>query len=127
MGEYVPRLVPGQRLRDDIKPLEIPQPEGVSFTLDGNLLRWQNWSLRLGFNYREGLVLHTSATRTARAPGRAPALARRDGRPLPRPLARPLPPHRLRHRRVGPRLHDHVAGARLRLPGRDRLPRRRAA
>ena len=32
MGEYVPRLVPGQRLRDDVKPLEITQPDGVSFT-----------------------------------------------------------------------------------------------
>ncbi len=59
MGEYVPRLVPGQRLRDDIKPLEILQPEGASFSLEGNLLRWQKWSLRIGFNYREGLVLHT--------------------------------------------------------------------
>jgi primary-amine oxidase len=59
MGEYIPRLVPGQRLRDDIKPLEIVQPDGPSFTLDGNLLRWQKWSLRIGFNYREGLVLHT--------------------------------------------------------------------
>ena len=59
MGEYTPRLVPGQRLRDDIKPLHIVQPEGVSFTLDGNLLQWQKWSLRIGFNYREGLVLHT--------------------------------------------------------------------
>ena len=59
MGEYVPRLVPGQELRDDLRPLEIVQPEGVSFTLEGNLLRWQNWSLRVGFNYREGLVLHT--------------------------------------------------------------------
>ena len=36
MGEYVPRLVPGLTQRDDIKPLEITQPEGVSFTLDGN-------------------------------------------------------------------------------------------
>ena len=59
MGEYVPRLVPGQELRDDLRALEIVQPEGVSFTLEGNLLRWQNWSLRVGFNYREGLVLHT--------------------------------------------------------------------
>jgi primary-amine oxidase len=59
MGEYVPRLVPGQRLREDIKPLEIVQREGASFSLDGNLLRWQKWSLRIGFNYREGLVLHT--------------------------------------------------------------------
>jgi primary-amine oxidase len=59
MGEYVPRLVPGQRLRPDVKPLEIVQPDGASFSLDGNLLRWQKWSLRIGFNYREGLVLHT--------------------------------------------------------------------
>jgi primary-amine oxidase len=59
MGEYVPRLVPGQRLRDDVTPLEISQPEGVSFTLEGNLLRWQRWSMRLGFNPREALVIHT--------------------------------------------------------------------
>ncbi len=59
MGEYVPRLVPGQQLRQDIKPLEIRQLDGPSFTLERNLLRWQKWSLRIGFNYREGLVLHT--------------------------------------------------------------------
>jgi primary-amine oxidase len=59
MGEYAPHLVPGQRARDDLKPLEVTQPEGVSFTLDGNELRWQKWSLRVGFNHREGMVLHT--------------------------------------------------------------------
>jgi primary-amine oxidase len=59
MGEYVPKLIP-MPLRE-ITPLEVSQPEGVSFTLDGNLLSWQNWHLRLGFNYREGLVLHTVA------------------------------------------------------------------
>ena len=59
MGEYVPTLVPGLRLRDDVKPLEISQPEGASFRLDGNLLEWQKWSMRLGFNPREGLVIHT--------------------------------------------------------------------
>ena len=47
--------------RDDVKPLEITQPEGVSFTLDGNELRWQNWSLRIGFNFREGPVLYQLA------------------------------------------------------------------
>ena len=58
MGEYVPALVPGQQLRTDLRPLEITQPQGVSFSLDGNELRWQNWSMRIGFNHREGLVLH---------------------------------------------------------------------
>ena len=58
MGEYIPHLVPGQQVRDDLKPLEITQPEGVSFSLDGYLLRWQKWSMRLGFNYREGPTIH---------------------------------------------------------------------
>jgi len=57
MGEYLPKHIPTP-LRDNLKPLEITQPEGVSFALDGHELRWQNWSMRLGFNYREGLVLH---------------------------------------------------------------------
>ena len=59
MGEYIPRLVPGMTQRNDLKPLEIRQPEGVSFVLDGHELRWQKWAMRVGFNYREGLVLHT--------------------------------------------------------------------
>jgi primary-amine oxidase len=59
MGEYVPRLVQGLRMRDDVRPLEVRQPDGVSFTLDGHELRWQRWSMRIGFNHREGLVLHT--------------------------------------------------------------------
>ena len=59
MGEYVPKHVPGLRQREDLKPLEISQPGGVSFSLNGHELRWQKWSMRVGFNYREGLVLHT--------------------------------------------------------------------
>ena len=55
-GEYLPRLIP-MPLRE-VTPLEIRQPEGVGFTLNGYQLSWQNWQLRLGFNHREGLVLH---------------------------------------------------------------------
>ena len=56
MGEYLPKLIPGP-LRH-VAPLEISQSEGVSFSIEGHLLSWQNWEMRLGFNYREGLVLH---------------------------------------------------------------------
>jgi primary-amine oxidase len=59
MGEYLPDLLP-MRLRE-VAPLEISQPDGVGFTLDGTLLSWQNWQLRLGFNHRESLVLHQVA------------------------------------------------------------------
>ena len=40
------------------EPIEITQPEGPSFTLDGHALRWQDWSMRIGFDAREGLTLH---------------------------------------------------------------------
>lgn len=46
-------------LRDDVKPLEITQPEGPSFEVEGNCVRWQRWRFRVGFTAREGLVLHT--------------------------------------------------------------------
>jgi primary-amine oxidase len=59
-GEYVPGPWKGEP-RTDLKPLHITQPEGASFTLDGTELRWQNWSMRLGFNYREGPVLYQVA------------------------------------------------------------------
>jgi primary-amine oxidase len=51
----------GDRLsnyRTDIKPLEITQSAGPSFTLEGRRLQWQNWSLVIGFNAREGLTIH---------------------------------------------------------------------
>jgi len=63
MGEYLPKLIPTP-LRE-VKPLRVSQPDGVDFTLSGHLLRWQNWELRLGFNHREGLVLHTVGFRDA--------------------------------------------------------------
>ncbi|MBD3003818.1 primary-amine oxidase [Streptomyces sp. 5-10] len=44
--------------RTSLKPIEIRQPEGVSFSVEDNLVRWQNWTLRFGFNVREGLTLH---------------------------------------------------------------------
>ena len=45
-------------LRTDLKPLHVTQPEGPSFTVDGHEVRWQKWRFRVGFNVREGLVLH---------------------------------------------------------------------
>ena len=38
--------------------LEITQPDGPGFTVEGNLIRWQTWSLRVSLHPLEGLVLH---------------------------------------------------------------------
>ncbi|GAA3711632.1 primary-amine oxidase [Zhihengliuella alba] len=41
------------------RPISITQPEGPSFTVtDGNHVEWERWSLDVGFDMREGLVLH---------------------------------------------------------------------
>ena len=44
--------------RDDLQPINIEQPQGVSFTLEGKTLRWHDWSILIGFNAREALTLH---------------------------------------------------------------------
>ncbi len=46
------------RMRTDLKPISITQPEGPSFTVEGNLVQWQKWQFRVSFDPFEGLVLH---------------------------------------------------------------------
>ncbi|KAL2206036.1 copper amine oxidase [Sarocladium strictum] len=57
--DYTPRGVEKRGgYRKDLKPINITQPEGVSFKLAGRELQWQNWKFHIGFNYREGIVLN---------------------------------------------------------------------
>ena len=49
--------------RTTLRPLEITQPEGPSFTVDGSQVTWENWKLRVTLDPREGLVLHTISFR----------------------------------------------------------------
>ncbi len=55
-NEYLPSTV---SLRTDLQPLRVVQPRGPSFTISpaDRVLRWQKWEMRIGFNYREGVVL----------------------------------------------------------------------
>ncbi len=45
-------------LRKDLKPIVVTQPEGPSFSVDGQQVDWQKWRFRVGFTSREGLILH---------------------------------------------------------------------
>jgi primary-amine oxidase len=56
-GSYYPE--DNQPARDDLRELTIAQPHGPSFTVEGNFVRWQRWSLRVSMDPHEGLVLHT--------------------------------------------------------------------
>ena len=59
-NEYTPEH---QKLRTDLRPLNVVQPEGASFKVTqagetGEIIEWQKWSFRVGFNQREGMVLY---------------------------------------------------------------------
>ena len=44
-------------LQKPLKPFEAVMPEGATFSVDGHRVTWHNWSLRLDFWAREGLIL----------------------------------------------------------------------
>ncbi|WFD00942.1 primary-amine oxidase [Malassezia yamatoensis] len=55
--EYVHELQ-SQSMRKSVKPLQVIQPEGPGFQASGNLIEWEKWRFRVGFNWREGMTLH---------------------------------------------------------------------
>ena len=44
--------------RQPLAPLLVTQPDGPGFTIRGSQVAWQGWRFRVGFNPREGVVLH---------------------------------------------------------------------
>jgi primary-amine oxidase len=44
--------------RNDLRPIDVGQPEGVSFAMEGRRIKWHDWDILIGFNAREGLTLH---------------------------------------------------------------------
>jgi len=54
-NEYIPSA---NKLREDLNELQVVQPNGASFTAEGDVIKWQKWEFRLGFNIREGMVLY---------------------------------------------------------------------
>ena len=44
--------------RTGLKPLEIVQPEGPSFIVNGYEVNWQKWNFHIGFSSKEGLTLN---------------------------------------------------------------------
>ncbi|MET3896187.1 primary-amine oxidase [Devosia sp. UYZn731] len=53
---YDPEFMPPPRA--PMKPLDVVQPEGTSFTMDGHAIAWDKWTLGIGFSPRDGIILH---------------------------------------------------------------------
>ena len=47
-------------LRRDRTRLEVSQPDGPSFTLDGHRVNWRRWSFHVSLDHRVGLVISTA-------------------------------------------------------------------
>ena len=115
------------RCATDLRPLEITQPDGVELhgrratSSAGSAGRCASRSTRsrasccTTVGYDDGGRIARSCTGRRSARWSSPTATRRRARLE----------ERLRRRRVGPRPHGQLADARLRLPRRDPLPRRR--
>ncbi len=113
------------RCATTLRPIEITQPEGPSFTLDGHLLQLAGLvdAGRLRRPRGPDPAPDQPRRRRPRAAGDLPRVDPRDGRAVRRPAV-PVLADLLRHRRVPGRQVRQLAGAGLRLPGRDHLPGR---
>ena len=66
-GDYVPVLRTPLNFDADLRTefrapsalLDVVQPQGPGFRVNGNVVHWENWDFHVGFNGREGLVLNT--------------------------------------------------------------------
>ncbi len=54
-GEYGEDAAGG--FREDLKTLDIVQPDGASFMVDGHVVRWQKWQVHVALHPVDGLVL----------------------------------------------------------------------
>ncbi|ODN80850.1 hypothetical protein L202_02991 [Cryptococcus amylolentus CBS 6039] len=108
---YLPEQIaqddPSFKVRDTLKPLHVIQPEGVSYKLEGRTLKWQNWSVHVGFNYREGLVL-SNITYDDGAKGTRPLFYRMSVAEMVVPYAKTVFPH---HRKMAFDIGEYGIGA----------------
>jgi primary-amine oxidase len=54
---YLPQFIGEKYNHERLKPIDIVQPQGVSFQMKGNELSWAGYKMHVGFNYREGIVI----------------------------------------------------------------------
>ncbi|KAK3182553.1 hypothetical protein K4F52_006193 [Lecanicillium sp. MT-2017a] len=54
---YLPEFIGDGYNTNRLKPIDITQPQGVSFQMRGNEIAWAGYKMHIGFNYREGIVI----------------------------------------------------------------------
>ena len=80
-----------------LKPIDITQPEGVSFKMQGNTLSWAGYKMHIGFNYREGIVLSDVSMFDQYEQRQRPLFSRISVVEMVVPYGNPDPPHHRKH------------------------------
>ncbi|KAL5346685.1 hypothetical protein ACLOAV_008392 [Pseudogymnoascus australis] len=94
---YLPEFIGEAYKPERIMPIEISQPQGVSFRMDGNELSWCGFSMHIGFNYREGIVLSDIQVDDPYENRRRPIFRRISMAEMFVPYGCPEPPHHRKH------------------------------
>lgn len=55
--EYSANILGQDAFRKDLKPLQVVQPQGPSFEVEGRNVSWQKWKFNIGWTMREGPIL----------------------------------------------------------------------
>lgn len=94
---YMPDFIGKDYQQGRLKPIDISQPQGVSFRMSGNEIFWAGLKMHIGFNYREGIVL-SDVRIDDQAEGRERSLFNRISVvEMVVPYGNPDPPHHRKH------------------------------
>lgn len=94
---YLPEFISEGYQHDRLKPIDITQPQGVSFQVRGNELAWGPYKMHIGFNYREGIVI-SDVRMDDQYEGRERTLFNRISLvEMVVPYGNPDPPHHKKH------------------------------
>jgi primary-amine oxidase len=99
LGEhnYMPAFIGNDYQPGKLKPIDITQPQGVSFRMSGNEIFWAGLKMHIGFNYREGIVL-SDVRIDDQVEGRERSLFNRISVvEMVVPYGNPDPPHHRKH------------------------------
>ncbi|KAG6082181.1 hypothetical protein E4U30_000937 [Claviceps sp. LM220 group G6] len=94
---YLPQFIGDGYLSQKLKPIDITQPEGVSFQMRGNEIQWANLKMHIGFNYREGIVLSDVRMHDPYEKRERTVFNRLSVVEMVVPYGNPSPPHHRKH------------------------------
>ncbi|KAH8202928.1 hypothetical protein TruAng_002874 [Truncatella angustata] len=94
---YLPEYIGNKYQMNVLKPIDITQPQGVSFEMRGNEISWAGYKMHIGFNYREGIVLSDVSIYDHYQQRQRSLFNRISVAEMVVPYGNPNPPHHKKH------------------------------